>query len=589
MAENVKKFVPNIHVDLREAEFSDDTKEVVATALTAGWSKNGRYYSEEVVETLPEFLMKKKKMYVNHSMRPVGDQRYLGGRDMRDWQAQITDAWYEDGKAKVKFFVFESEAWLYERIKKCPEEVGLSIDAEGYVSEIKKEGKKGYAVDKFIRLRSLDFVQEPAAGGKVDRLAAMYIGDNQELVDKVVEALDEYEDNDAVKSLKGFFEKIDKSISPKEAVESFIQEISKTEYVPKEFPKEAYIYVGDEDIPETWKYRYKMHTKEGLVTHKHTLLNSLRNLYWDSVYKESFLPKSDMMKIKENFRSACKEIGMLEEEYPSCIADGATEITIENIVDFENKLNEIVEIKKDNYPVSSFACIENIEDPETWKIRIKDGDGNYTKTLLDEALAEAEKLEKKDCASIIYGCYKSLGIDLPEILGVNINGGESIVEDLKELTVEKLTSLRPDIVDSIKEIYHKESKDKNEVENLKKETEKLTKEVDQLKESVKEKDAEIDKYKVAENLREHEKMVEKELAEAELNEKLLTDLFKKQLLEAKDEETVKALIKDRKAIQEGFSGQIKDLGPRGDKKDVKSTKKSVTEMDSKEFARNLIG
>lgn len=168
---DLKKFNVFISVpNLVEAEIDEKNRNVLIKVIEQGWSKNGNYYDNKIVESFTGHLLEKKKMYANH-LRIQNQADYIG-RDIHDWAAQISESYYKDGATYAKIHVFESEEWLFERIRKCPEEIGVSIDARAMIREGTIEGKTGRIVQEIIKFNSADFVLNAAAKGKVLRLVA---------------------------------------------------------------------------------------------------------------------------------------------------------------------------------------------------------------------------------------------------------------------------------------------------------------------------------------------------------------------------------------------------------------------------------
>jgi hypothetical protein len=192
---DLKKFNVVINVsNLTEAVVDEQSRNVLIKVIEKGWSNNGNYYDEKIVESFVGHLLEKKKMYTNHLLRQnQGD--YIG-RDMRDWSAQISEAYTENGATYAKIHVFESDEWLLERIRKCPEEVGVSIDARAMIQEGTADGKSGRLVKEIIKFNSADFVLNPAAKGRAMRLVAG-VPDNLDVEDPMVvfealKSMDEY-------------------------------------------------------------------------------------------------------------------------------------------------------------------------------------------------------------------------------------------------------------------------------------------------------------------------------------------------------------------------------------------------------------
>ncbi len=115
--------------------------------------------------------------------------------------------------------------------------------------------------------------------------------------------------------------------------------------------------------------------------------------------------------------------------------------------------------------------------------------------------------------------------------------------DMKDVTIEKLKAERPDLVEAVLA----DSKQSTELEDLKKEHKALQE---------------------AEAKRQRAEAIEKKLKAAELPETLVTDPFKAQLAEAKDDAAVDALIEDRKAIAAGVTIASTPARPRSVEREV---------------------
>lgn len=124
-------------------------------------------------------------------------------------------------------------------------------------------------------------------------------------------------------------------------------------------------------------------------------------------------------------------------------------------------------------------------------------------------------------------------------------------DDVKDLTLAQLKEQRPDLVKAITDAVA--------------ESQELT----QLKEQVKGLKKENDDLKAQGAERDRKALIETKLAEAKLPERLVTDVFRELLGEAKDEKAIDALIEDRKALVEA----AKPSGPRSTERDPDKGKK----------------
>ena len=131
-----------------------------------GISKNRNFYSGEVAEGLAPLLSARRKMYLNHK----GPEKM--GRPVEDLAGIITEAWAKDGASFVKTDVLTentSTGFIWEIMKKYPEEIGVSINAfvRGRRAVIDKLSV--FAVEGWNFLNSLDFVGDQSAGGTLQR------------------------------------------------------------------------------------------------------------------------------------------------------------------------------------------------------------------------------------------------------------------------------------------------------------------------------------------------------------------------------------------------------------------------------------
>lgn len=114
---------------------------------------------------------------------------------------------------------------------------------------------------------------------------------------------------------------------------------------------------------------------------------------------------------------------------------------------------------------------------------------------------------------------------------------------LKEATIEKLRAERPDLVKTLTEAALQEAAAGDDAKKKDSEMKKLREEVDgfKAKEAVAAKRAQVDKI----------------LGESKLPKEAISETFTGQLLEAKDEQAMKALIDDRRRLVMGERGRPK--------------------------------
>jgi cation transport regulator ChaB len=159
-------------IGLAEAIFDDSNKTAIVTCISEGWSLNQtggktRYYTARAIEDVASLLNTSKKMYLEHSPK---------SRVINEWAATVLESWVETSgnkkhaKAKIDFTENPQTVWLYREAKKHPEQVGLSIDGRGEFREGKIEGRDAAIIEGIKILKSTDFVDRPAAGGRVSNV-----------------------------------------------------------------------------------------------------------------------------------------------------------------------------------------------------------------------------------------------------------------------------------------------------------------------------------------------------------------------------------------------------------------------------------
>jgi len=146
------------------------------TVIQQGWSKNQRYYGTRNLEQLSNLLMvdeDSRKVFLDHL---IGSKE-KDGRTIRDWAAQVIETKIEGGKLKALWEVCYKiggvpDGWLFEKIQKFPNQVGISIDARAKLTKgMAPDGVEGVLVEEVVYLSSMDIVVRPAAGGRVEGLA----------------------------------------------------------------------------------------------------------------------------------------------------------------------------------------------------------------------------------------------------------------------------------------------------------------------------------------------------------------------------------------------------------------------------------
>jgi hypothetical protein len=151
---------------LSESTFDDEKRQVQVTVLKAGWSHNGIYYPQVVLEQISNFLnTTAKKVYMDHNKDGV-----KANRKVSEWVATVESAKVVGNEVKALITVHEEgpDAWVYNRMKKVPSEFGPSIVGLAEVAKGTAEGISGRIAKSIRYIRSFDIVTDPAAGGTID-------------------------------------------------------------------------------------------------------------------------------------------------------------------------------------------------------------------------------------------------------------------------------------------------------------------------------------------------------------------------------------------------------------------------------------
>jgi len=158
----------NDYIPLTEAAV--DQGEVTLTVIQPGFNASKqRYYPPEMLKR--DFgIFEGVKMYADHPT--ANDEKQRPERSIREWAATLISVYAEeDGTVKGKAKIVEP--WLHEKLNLLRDqgmlgEMGVSINAIGSASKAEIQGQKTNMVERLIRARSVDFVTEPGAGGKVN-------------------------------------------------------------------------------------------------------------------------------------------------------------------------------------------------------------------------------------------------------------------------------------------------------------------------------------------------------------------------------------------------------------------------------------
>lgn len=136
--------------------------------IEPGWGSSGYYPAQVLERDGPSIFSKGLKMFWNHAtpteeaMRPEGDLNALAAEFISDSRYLANGpegpGLYADAK------VFEG---YQGPINDMAKHIGVSIRATGRAAQGEAEGRKGPIVQQLTAAKSVDFVTEPGAGGKI--------------------------------------------------------------------------------------------------------------------------------------------------------------------------------------------------------------------------------------------------------------------------------------------------------------------------------------------------------------------------------------------------------------------------------------
>ncbi len=154
-------------VPLREKALRRDGT-VALRLIGPGWGSSGFYPVETLRRDGPQVFRAGTKMYWNHPTMNEESERPEG--DLRDLAAVlVSDARWEDaGRSGPGLY---ADAKVFGDYAKAVEEmaphIGVSIRASGRAMPGEAEGRQGSIINAITAARSVDFVTEPGAGGRV--------------------------------------------------------------------------------------------------------------------------------------------------------------------------------------------------------------------------------------------------------------------------------------------------------------------------------------------------------------------------------------------------------------------------------------
>ena len=206
-----------------EGDANDRLVKAEVKLIRAGWSKNKRYYSANLLKKRAS-LFERVGSFNGHVKKPkVTD--YTGWFEGVHW----SDA---DNALVGTFNIFDPDV---KRIAEhAPHLIALSIAAQGSLARGEAEGKKGWLVEDIVAARSCDVVVSAAAGGGIksiieaieDKEAELEVNTVQDLQKAYPDLLEEFkkdilsqtEEQDKDKELKRLQEELEAAKKEKEAL-----------------------------------------------------------------------------------------------------------------------------------------------------------------------------------------------------------------------------------------------------------------------------------------------------------------------------------------------------------------------------------
>ena len=185
----MKKFFYQTAVLLESKD--KEGKEWDVVLIQAGLSLNNKFYPADVLKKAVGLFESAKafafefagKMY-NH-LPELARQALPEGciKNLVGWYDNPRFATFKDADGKTqegilaRLHISENAKWLQELLRDAWDHgkkslLGFSIDGDGRIAEVSKDGKKIYMVEDINRIDSVDIVTHPAAGGQLIRLLA---------------------------------------------------------------------------------------------------------------------------------------------------------------------------------------------------------------------------------------------------------------------------------------------------------------------------------------------------------------------------------------------------------------------------------
>lgn len=155
-----------LKAEIREATFNDKDgkQEMVVTLLREGPGNlyNRNWYTRPALESAKAALEARRKQYFNHAKDTDNPDR-----DVRDWASSIQEMWIEEdgGKAKLMARVRVFDEWLWDRAKKAPDELAVSMEGKGRGRPEVIEGQRYNAIYEIPVANGVNWVDYPGNAG----------------------------------------------------------------------------------------------------------------------------------------------------------------------------------------------------------------------------------------------------------------------------------------------------------------------------------------------------------------------------------------------------------------------------------------
>ena len=136
--------------------------------IQPGWGSSGFYPAEVLERDGPVVFPAGTKMYWNHPTLSEEAERPEG--DLRNLAAELVSGarWEPSGAAGPGLYADAKVFGAYqEAVEELAPHIGVSIRAAGRAVAGEADGRTGRIVQQLVNARSVDFVTEPGAGGRI--------------------------------------------------------------------------------------------------------------------------------------------------------------------------------------------------------------------------------------------------------------------------------------------------------------------------------------------------------------------------------------------------------------------------------------